>query len=536
MKRGRGLLLGCCAVCLSASGTAGGEVRFDFESGDLQGWQVVEGAFGKVVSDRAREHHGGGPYTKEGTYFLSTLESADGQRPDDRFTGVIESPVVVLDAPEISMRVGGGSGAEVSVALCALDGQEVATARGGNAQTMAARTITAPPECVGRPVFFRVTDRAEGSWGHITLDSVVCQGTVDAEATARRFAARRREIARANGGTSSDRLRGAIQELAGLFGDRYPAAALLARLEALEAGDDEAALAAVAREALVRVNPLVCGRPLLFVTRRQYRPDHHNTATMFQCGEVNAGSYDTEGALKAFDAASGEVRTVFAPGPGATVRDPDVSFDGARIVFSMRRGPADDYHIYVVGADGTGLRQLTAARGVSDIDPVWLPDGGILFSATREPKYCMCNRHIMCNLYRMEADGANIHQLGKSTLFEGHASLLPDGRILYDRWEYVDRNFGDAQGLWVCNPDGTGHALYWGNNTTSPGSVIDARALSQPHLAVAVLGSCHDRPWGALGLIDRSRGVEGRAPILRTWPAALADRVNTAGQDYDSTK
>ena len=186
--------------------------------------------------------------------------------------------------------------------------------------------------------------------------------------------------------------------------------------------------------------------------------------------------------------------------------------------------------------DGTGFKQLTATAAVSDIDPIWLPDGDVLFSSTREPKYCMCNRHIMCNLYRMKPDGANIHQIGKSTLFEGHASLMPDGRVLYDRWEYVDRNFGDAQGLWSCYPDGTGHAIYWGNNTTSPGGVIDARTLSKTHLAIAVLGSCHDRPWGALGLIDRSKGVDGRVPFLRVFPADFMDRIKTEGQDFDSTK
>ncbi|MDX9866736.1 MAG: hypothetical protein RBT78_02310 [Kiritimatiellia bacterium] len=519
-----GMALGCGAA----------EVRFDFESGDLQGWRILEGGFGRVVSDREREHHGGGPYTKEGRFFLSTLESADGKIPRDSFTGVIESPVVVLGDPRISLRVGGGKGADVYVAVCALDGREMAHARGGNSQRMLERVWTVP-EGVGKPVFFRVADRSEVGWGHITLDSLVCQGVIDGAATEQRFRARKREIAQANGGTRADRLRAAIRELSDRFGARYPSAALLERLDAAEASGDDARLDALAREALAARNPLVNARPILFVTRKQYRPDHHNTETMFQTGEINTAKYDTEGALKALDAAAGTVRTIFEPGPGATVRDPDVNFDGDRIVFSMRRGKEDDYHIHTIHSDGSGLRQLTAAPGVSDIDPIWLPDGDIVFSSSREPKYCMCNRHIMCNLYRMGPDGANIRQIGKSTLFEGHASLLPDGRVLYDRWEYVDRNFGDAQGLWVCNPDGTGHALYWGNNTTSPGAVIDARALSQSHLAIAVLGSCHDRPWGALGLIDRSKGVDGAVPVLRTWPAAFTNRIQTAGQRFDST-
>ena len=120
---------------------------------------------------------------------------------------------------------------------------------------------------------------------------------------------------------------------------------------------------------------------------------------------------------------------------------------------------------------------MTFGAGVSDIDPLYLPDGDIVFSSTREPKYCMCNRHIMGNLFRMEGDGANIHQIADSTLFEGHGTLLPDGRIMYDRWEYVDRNFGDAQGLWAVNPDGTNPVLVYGNNTPSPGGVIDARPV-----------------------------------------------------------
>ena len=223
---------------------------------------------------------------------------------------------------------------------------------------------------------------------------------------------------------------------------------------------------------------------------------------------------------------------------GRTIRDPEVDWDGKRIVFSMRDGRTDDYHVYVVNADGTGLRQHTRAKGVSDNDPAFLPDGDIVFSSTRDPKYCMCNRHIMCNLYRMEADGANIHQIGVSTLFEGHSSILPDGRILYDRWEYVDRDFGDAQGLWTCNPDGTRHAIWWGNNTTSPGGVINARAVGgDSSKAIAILGSCHDRPWGALGLIDRSRGVDGQEPVLRTWPASYRERIHAGGQeDFDSTR
>jgi len=317
-------------------------------------------------------------------------------------------------------------------------------------------------------------------------------------------------------------VRAAIEDLTDTFGGRYPRGGeFLRRLETA----DTAQLVALQREALL-ANPLVSDQPILFVVRRQYAPDHHNTATLFQAGEINAEKYAPPGILKLLDVArGGHITTLFDPGPTGIARDPEISFDGKRVVFSMRRNLDDDYHIYEINVDGSELKKLTSAPGVSDIDPLYLPDGSIVFSATREPKFCMCNRHIMANLFKMEADGANIHQIGKSTLFEGHSALMPDGRILYDRWEYVDRNFGDAQGLWTVNPDGTNHAIYWGNNTASPGGVIDARILPGSPLCICILGSCHDRPWGALAIIDRRKGVDGAVPVVRTWPPEAAKLV-----------
>ena len=471
---------------VASGGAADGRASFGFESGDLQGWRVVSGAFDRPVSDLAKEHNTGKPYTKEGRWFLTTLETK-GVRTD-RQTGVIESPLVRLSGPEVSFRVGGGRSCSFELVDRAT-GKVYASDHGEDIETMFKRKWSVP-EAVGRDVFFRVTDDQTGGWGHITVDAISFEGVVGAAD----FEARAAERAAAE--------------------------------EAKRRKDEEAARNFLA--------PRV--KEVLYVTHAQYAVDHHNTATLFQCGEINERKYSTQGAMKAWNPATGKTRVIVPEKPGRTIRNPDVSYDGRTVVFSMRDGVKDGYHIYTVNADGSNLKQVTFAPGVSDIDPIWLPDGDILFVSTREPKYCMCNRHIMGNLFRMKPNGANIHQIGKSTLFEGHPRVMPDGRILYDRWEYVDRNFGDAQGLWTCNPDGTNHAIYWGNNTTSPGGVIDARALSDPSLCVAVLGSCHDRPWGALGIIDRSKGVDGREPVVWTWPASFRRRIHTDGRDFDSTK
>ncbi len=286
------------------------------------------------------------------------------------------------------------------------------------------------------------------------------------------------------------------------------------------------------KQKALRQNPLLLEHPILFTVRRQFKKDHHNTATIFQTNEVNTASFEGGGALKTIDFSKDRKITTLLKTAEGIIRDPEVHYNGNKIIFSMRKNISEDYDIYEIDSDGTNLKQLTSLPGVADIDPVYLPDNSIVFSSTREPKYCMCNIHIMANLFRMESDGANIYQIGKSTLFEGHSSILPDGRILYDRWEYVDRNFGDAQGLWTVNADGTNHAIYWGNNTNSPGGVIDARIIPGTDKVIAVLGSCHDRPWGALGIIDRRLGLDGKEPIVKTWPENAINLVGIG--DFDT--
>ncbi|MFQ6097971.1 MAG: hypothetical protein ACE5O2_09625, partial [Armatimonadota bacterium] len=160
------------------------EVRFDFETGDLQGWMVVEGRFDELVCDREKFHNQPTvAYNKQGRYFLSTLEMSNG-RPNDRMTGVVISPVFRLGGPQISLLVGGGAHSDTYVALCMKDGEEILRASGANTEVMRRVTWDAM-SVVGRRVFIKVVDHNRGSWGHVTLDDVRARGTIDPPATAR---------------------------------------------------------------------------------------------------------------------------------------------------------------------------------------------------------------------------------------------------------------------------------------------------------------------------------------------------------------
>ena len=129
-------------------------------------------------------------------------------------------------------------------------------------------------------------------------------------------------------------LRAAILDLQAAFGQRYPQGrAYLARLDDLErrlssvsADEKKAAgadLTALARETLL-TNPLVSGRPIVYVCRPQYRSDHHNTETMFQTGEINTASFRGPSALKLLDLAGGGRVTTILEAAEGILRDPEV--------------------------------------------------------------------------------------------------------------------------------------------------------------------------------------------------------------------
>ncbi len=161
-----------------------GKLRFDFEIGDLQDWKVVEGEFGAVVTDRVGlPNHRHQPFNKQKRFLVFTGNRTDRDTGDDRFTGVIESPVFVLRSAPISFLVGGGATESTRVALCTLDGKEVRKASGQGGPALR-RVRWDARAWIGRPLVLRIVDASRSGWGHVTCDDFSCDGEIDAAATA----------------------------------------------------------------------------------------------------------------------------------------------------------------------------------------------------------------------------------------------------------------------------------------------------------------------------------------------------------------
>lgn len=153
-------------------------VSFDFESGDLAPWKLVDGKFGHLIGQRDEFFHNKGEYNKQGKYYLTTLEaSADATKGQDKQTGVIVSPLFVPEASKATFRVGGGDGKSTYVALCTLEGEEVAHARGIDDQVMQKAEWDLSPYA-GKKMFIKIVDQSEGGWGHVTVDDFQFDGKV----------------------------------------------------------------------------------------------------------------------------------------------------------------------------------------------------------------------------------------------------------------------------------------------------------------------------------------------------------------------
>lgn len=138
---------------------------------------------------------------------------------------------------------------------------------------------------------------------------------------------------------------------------------------------------------------------------------------------------------------------------GASVSDPCVSFDGERILFSMRPPGASRRNIWEINADGSGLRQITSGGG-HDFDPLYLPDGRILFTSSRSGEMDEYNHSPTEHMYTCNADGSGVSRISFNQSDDFDPVLLPTGRVLYTRWDH----FGTFNRfpLFATNPDGTG--------------------------------------------------------------------------------
>lgn len=222
-------------------------------------------------------------------------------------------------------------------------------------------------------------------------------------------------------------------------------------------------------------------------------------------------AYRQGGRLCKLDLTSGKVTTLIDD-PQGGVRDPVLSHDGKRIVFSWRKGESEYYHLWECRIDGSEQRQLTEGPW-DDIEPCILPDDSIVFVSSRCKRWVNCWLTQVATLHRCDADGGNLIRISDNIEHDNTPWPLPDGRILYQRWEYIDRSQVSYHHLWTTNPDGTNQINYYGNE--KPGILmIDAKPIpGDQGDVVAIFSPGHGRKEhaGRVAVVNPDRGPDDPA-------------------------
>ncbi len=230
------------------------------------------------------------------------------------------------------------------------------------------------------------------------------------------------------------------------------------------------------------------------------------------------------GRVCAVNVATGACR-VLLDDPRGGVRDTSVSHDGTRILFSYRKGGTHNYNLHEMRADGSGLRQLTSGP-YDDIEAAYLPCGDIVFCSSRCHRWVSCWHTQVAIMYRMDPDGGNVRPISCSNEHDNTPAVMPDGRLLFTRWEYIDRNQVTFHHLWTVNPDGTGQMAYFGN--MHPGIVmIDAKPIPGTDKVAAIFSPGHGitEHLGTLTVLDCKAGPDerGRARSVAAGPGHVRD-------------
>ncbi len=303
-------------------------------------------------------------------------------------------------------------------------------------------------------------------------------------------------------------------------------------------------------------NPLLDFDTILFTKRVPPAFPHMSDQYYGWWSRGGGGIYRLEG----FRGENPRIRCITEDWEEGSFLRPDISYNGTKVLFAYCRFypeshgirdkvnkdnlPEDAfYQVYEMNVDGSGVRRLTRGK-YDDFDARYLPGGDIVFLSTRKGQSIQVDRrsvsasaerpdlpdsYVRCGggnsrpvpvftLQRMDADGGSLRPMSAFENFEWTPSVAADGRVLYARWDYIDRFNGPFMSLWSTNPDGTNPQLVYGNFTTKPQCVFEARCVPNSHKLVFTAAAHHSNMGGSLVLLDRTRGTEFDRPLERLTP------------------
>jgi hypothetical protein len=308
---------------------------------------------------------------------------------------------------------------------------------------------------------------------------------------------------------------------------------------------DEVAFARSYTDSLLKSH-LANLKKILFVKRYTFHSSHFYTDFIDGCGRFG-------GNLCVLDLRTGQVTDLIPEMKHGIFGRFDLHFSANRIVFDWKEGEGKGFRVFEIDIDpATGARtgaprQLTfppedeqerikkydnhrnggTARmyyhQTDDMHPCYLPDGGIVFTSSRCEYGTLCDApdHLASAiLHRMDGNGSNMEPLTNSAVSEFSPSIMQDGRILYTRWEYVDKGQLGIKCLWAMRPDGSGSVEIYGNDIHLPPTFLHGRQIPGQSNMFVMLGTphCPQSGIGTVIRVDTTQNIRTRAPMTYITP------------------
>lgn len=237
------------------------------------------------------------------------------------------------------------------------------------------------------------------------------------------------------------------------------------------------------------------------------------------------------------------------------VTDPEVSYDGTKVVFAMNCPTTNtstiggvpactghwniwEYDMSIGGLTKGTFRRVTSSTQNNDVGPAYLPAGaGFVFSSDRQAAeyatqfvfqgvthsyYALdeYERQQVFNLHTMDNNGNSITQISFNQSHDRNPVVRPDGSIMFSRWEHVaDRN---KFTIFNVKPDGTGMFVLYGAHADGTSFLhprdMDPSGRYAGYISSDLMALDRTHGGGALMIIDAANYTDQNTPVNSNVP------------------
>jgi len=289
---------------------------------------------------------------------------------------------------------------------------------------------------------------------------------------------------------------------------------------------------ALRRKALVAENPLLKGKQLLAIRRRD-----HGISWKSNWGKDYPANWQGLSSLR-HRSKIAQIVTLPIDSSGSdqekVLLDHDqwvgrmnLHFDAEKLLFTSvkAKGEKDgNWNVYELNLNDKSVKSVTGMMPVDtdSYDACYTADDRVIFvnSSGYQGVPCVSGSDYVGNLHLLDRKTDKVRRLCFDQDNNWHPTLLANGRVMFLRWEYTDSAHYFSRVLMHMNPDGTDQKEYYGSNSYWPNSLFYARPVpgSSSRFFGIVTGHHGVRRAGEIFKFDVNKGRKEATGVIQELP------------------